>query len=216
MFFLAGTVGLLRFPDTLHAPARAHQGRQPRRRAGGAPVCCRTIAGLLRGAEAAARCGCCCCCREPMRYRSSSRTRQGAGTAANERAGPLPGRSSRNARGNRMTRSLLSRVDDRGCSTWSPLLLIWRCWTVYTTVATRCTFVASGRFRRLRPDAVTVWVRLAGIDVALTEAAIGGGLTGAPAARRGGPPAQRPRPRPRRASAAPRTSARRRDPGRLA
>ena len=50
-FFLAGTVGLLRFPDTLHATARAHQGGQPRPRS--------------RGARAAAAGG------QPARRRSS-------------------------------------------------------------------------------------------------------------------------------------------------
>ena len=56
------------------------------------------------------------------------------------------------------------------------LLLLW---LALWTVVARDAFVAVAGFVVYGLLLSLVWVRLAGIDVALTEAAIGGGLTGA-------------------------------------
>ena len=56
------------------------------------------------------------------------------------------------------------------------LLLLW---LALWTVVARDAFLAVAGFVVYGLLLALVWVRLAGIDVALTEAAIGGGLTGA-------------------------------------
>ena len=56
------------------------------------------------------------------------------------------------------------------------LLLLW---LALWTVVARDAFLAIAGFVVYGLLLSLVWVRLAGIDVALTEAAIGGGLTGA-------------------------------------
>ncbi|MGA8390830.1 MAG: hydrogenase subunit MbhD domain-containing protein, partial [Burkholderiaceae bacterium] len=52
-------------------------------------------------------------------------------------------------------------------------------WLAVWTVVARDAFLAVAAFVVYGLLLALVWVRLAGVDVALTEAAIGGGLTGA-------------------------------------
>ena len=148
-FFLAGTVGLLRFPDTLtrlHALTKADNlglglvvlGLLPQAGSlrGGLKLVCVWLLVLLAGATVS----------------------QLIARAARPRGGP---------------RGMTHRV---GARAWrSPP---W-CWAVAVwTIAARETFAAVVGFVAYGLLLALVWVRLDAVDVALTEAAIGGGLSG--------------------------------------
>ena len=167
-FFLAGTVGLLRFPDSLtrlHALTKADNlGLGPDR----ARACCR---GRRRaGGAQARRASGCSCCWPARRSRSSSAAPRGARSRADERPSlALDAGLGAAGAGDR-------RVDHRAREHLR-------------------------RGRGLRRVTACCW-RSSGCacgapDVALTEAAIGSGLTGRAAARRGRAPARhREPPRP--------------------
>src|SRR5262249_31876250 len=163
-FFLAGTVGLLRFPDTLtrlHALTKADNlglglvvlGLLPQAGSvrGGLKLVCVWLLVLLAGAVGS-----------PLIARAAPRAPESAARPA--------------AGGRRRSRR---RAADMSIATALELALaavvlgvaVW-------TIAVRETSAAAVGFITYGLLLALIWVRLGAVDVALTEAAIGGGLSG--------------------------------------
>ena len=154
-FFLAGTVGSAPLPRCAHAPACAHQGGQPRPGSRGARVAAvgrkparRPQAGLRLAARAAGR---------------------GDGLPAHS-ARRADERSERPAPRRAATMTIASALE----MVLAAVVLGLAIWTI----AARETFAAVAGFVAYGLLLALVWVRLDAVDVALTEAAIGGGLGG--------------------------------------
>ncbi len=146
-FFLAGTVGLLRFPDAL---SRLHALTKADNLGLGL-----VVLGLLFQADRAARRAEAC---RRLAARSAGRSHRHPTDCAHRPTGRAAGVT-------------IALAFDVGLAVLVLGLAAW-------TIAARDTFAAVVGFVAFGLLLALVWVRLAAPDVALTEAAIGGGVTG--------------------------------------